>query len=63
MSNQAVPGIAQDTKNHTIVLQTIELHLPNEAYILSAAMNEQDGILAVTSTEGLMYFYKYSAQI
>jgi hypothetical protein len=45
------------------VLQTIELHLPNEAYILGAALNEEDGMLAVTSTEGLMYFYKYSTQI
>jgi hypothetical protein len=60
MSNQAIPGIAQDSIGRTRVLQTIELHLPNEAYILSAAMNEQDGLLAVTSTEGLIYFYKYS---
>lgn len=47
----------------TNVLQTIELHLPSEAYILGAAMNEDDDILAATSTDGILYFYKYSQQI
>ena len=59
-SNEAIPGIASNNVKGTKIMQTIELMLPNEAYILGIAIDEEEGILALTSTEGLMYFYKYS---
>ena len=63
MSNQAIPGISSGTSQANKLIQTIELPLPNQAYILSATMNEEDGIIGLTSTEGLIYFYKYNSQI
>jgi len=64
LSNWAIPGMFEEVASpKTNVLQTIELHLPSEAYILGAAMNEEDDILAATSTDGILYFYKYSQQI
>ena len=62
-SNKAIPGISHESQAGTNIMQTIELHLPNEAYILSAAINQEQGMLALTSTEGLMYFYLYSSNI
>jgi len=63
MSNAAIPGISSGTSQANKLIQTIELPLPNQAYILSVAMNEEDGMIALTSTESLIYFYKFNSQI
>ena len=58
MSNEAIPGIA---KSHAVtkVTQSVKLPIPNAtSYIISMAFNESDGILALCSTEGLIYFYE-----
>ena len=58
MSNEAIPGIS---KNNAVtkVVNSVSLPIPHHStYILSMAFNEDEGVLALCSTEGLIYFYR-----
>ena len=58
MSNEAILGISKN-KASTKIVQQIDLPIPSRsAYILSMAFNEKDSILAICSTESLVYFYR-----
>lgn len=63
MSNKAIPGLANYNEQSIKMTQKVTLPLKGSAYILSVAFNEKDKILALCSTESLIYLYRcYSNQ-
>lgn len=59
MSNQAIPGLSNHHEMSIKMTQKIALPVSaSNIYILSAAFNEKDKILALCSTESLIYFYR-----
>lgn len=58
MSNQAIPGLSSSATQYTKVHQKVNMPIPGPSYILSVAFNEKDKIMALCSTDSLIYFYR-----
>jgi len=57
MSNQAIEG-GVDTVAYSKLKQTLSMPFQNNCYILSVALNEAEGMIAFSTTESLIYFYR-----
>ena len=51
MSNQAIQGISTNMTTHTEVVETIQPPFKADSHILSMALNEEDQLIALTTTE------------
>lgn len=58
MSNQAIPGLSNSTVQSTRMVQKVHMPIAGPSYILSIAFNEKDKVIAMCSTESLIYFYR-----
>ena len=63
LSNQVIPGISTNTtqlvkSKNKVTLPQMGTRSTRQAYILSMAFNEKDKVLALCSTDALIFFYR-----